>query len=89
MSAFAYCSDLTSVTIPAGVTSIGLSAFGGCESLSSLSLLALKPPALGGSLWSSWQAPPPVLISVPAAALDTYKNVEGWKDYADKIQAAP
>ena len=31
--AFAYCTDLTYVTIPSGVTSIGNRAFSGCTSL--------------------------------------------------------
>jgi hypothetical protein len=48
----------------------------------------LKPPALGGSLWYSWGAPSAVVIYVPAAALDAYKNAAGWKSYAGKIQAA-
>ena len=37
-SAFAYCSSLTTVTIPASVTSIGQSAFEGCSSLTAITL---------------------------------------------------
>ncbi len=38
--AFAYCSGLTSVTIPSGVTSIGDAAFAGCDSLKSITIPA-------------------------------------------------
>ena len=37
-SAFAWCSDLTSVTIPNSVTSIGESAFRECSSLTSVTI---------------------------------------------------
>jgi len=37
-NAFAYCSGLTSVTIPNSVTSIGNLAFGGCSSLTSVTI---------------------------------------------------
>ena len=39
-NAFMYCSSLTSVTLPAGVTSIGKYAFSGCSSLTSVTLPA-------------------------------------------------
>jgi len=35
---FSYCSDLTSITIPSGVTSIGSSAFSECSGLTSITL---------------------------------------------------
>jgi len=35
-NAFAYCKNITSITIPNTVTSIGSRAFGGCESLTSI-----------------------------------------------------
>ena len=38
--AFAYCSGLTSLTLPAGITSIGEYAFYGCSGLTSLNLPA-------------------------------------------------
>ena len=43
MFAFAYCSSLTSVTIPDSVTSIGIWAFRGCSSLTSITFLGAAP----------------------------------------------
>ena len=36
--AFSYCTSLTSITIPTGVTSIGTEAFSGCTSLTSITI---------------------------------------------------
>ena len=86
-NAFSSCSSLASITLPASLTAIGVYAFSGCSSLASITIQVPKPPALGGSLWLSWRVPP-VVIYVPAAALDAYKNDAGWKTHADRIQAA-
>jgi hypothetical protein len=50
-SAFADCTGLTGVTIPASVTSIGNSAFAGCSALSSAMFLG-DAPALGTDVFS-------------------------------------
>jgi hypothetical protein len=87
--AFSGCRSLAAVNIPASVTSIGNYAFNGCSSLASLSLPASTPPALGGSLWYSYASPSSIVIYVPAAAAEAYKNAAGWKNHASRIQAAP
>jgi hypothetical protein len=46
------CTDnLSSVVIPANVTSIGSSAFANCTSLASVRILTNSPPTLVGSDW--------------------------------------
>jgi hypothetical protein len=84
---FYYCGSLAAIHLPAGLTSIGNSAFSGCRGLNSITVLALNPPALNGSLWPWWN-PAPAIIHVPASAVDAYKDAEAWKNHADKIQAA-
>jgi hypothetical protein len=44
--AFAWCSSLTSVTIPDTVTSIGGGAFENCTSLTTITVDALNPNSL-------------------------------------------
>ncbi|MDR2049348.1 MAG: leucine-rich repeat domain-containing protein [Treponema sp.] len=81
--AFSYCRSLKPVTLPASITAIGYRAFYNCGSLESITLLALKPPVLGGGMG----APAPRVIYVPAAALEAYRNAEGWKNYTNRIRA--
>lgn len=45
--AFAYCSGLTSLTLPAGITSIGEFAFSYCSGLTSIYVYAEKVPRIG------------------------------------------
>jgi hypothetical protein len=82
--AFIGCSSLTTVSLPASLTSIGSYAFSGCISLSSITVASPQPPRLNGSLGISGST----IIYFPSASLDTYKNAEGWKNHADRIQAA-
>lgn len=86
-SAFAWCGSIKSISLPASLTGMGTNVFSGCGSLTAIQAQAPAPPALSGNLWSSW-AKPPVTIYVPAAAVDAYKNAEGWKNHGDQIQAA-
>jgi hypothetical protein len=83
--AFRDCSSLTTINLPAGLTSIGSYAFNRCNNLGSITVASANPPTLSGSLWSGTLA---TLIYVPSASLDQYKNANGWKNHADKIQAA-
>ena len=50
-SAFMYCSGLSSVVIPDGVTSIGDGAFMGCEFLSSVVIPGSVTDIMGGAFW--------------------------------------
>jgi hypothetical protein len=83
--AFSLCKSLGSIILPAGLTSIKNGIFYGCGSLVSIIAQALQPPALH-SLWLPQFAPPAVIIYVPPAALEDYKNAEGWKNHTDRIQ---
>ncbi|MDR2633912.1 MAG: hypothetical protein LBC51_09890 [Treponema sp.] len=72
--------------VPAWVTRIGESAFGGwCSSLSSISLYAQKPPAVDGDL----KLPGNTIVYVSAGSLNAYKKDSSWKRYGDSLRALP
>ena len=75
---------LVSITIPAGIKSIGVSAFAECTSLISVYLTSLTPPAGGISMFHNTN--PRMKIYVPEAAVDTYKSADLWRDYAHQIE---
>ena len=77
---------LKSITIPASVESIGEQAFYQQPSLTSVTFESENPPKLyDQSIFDSCSKL--VAIYVPSASLELYKNADGWKEYADKIQA--
>ena len=82
-SAFAGCSALTSISIPARVTEIGASAFSGCKSLATIYCAAKFPPIMGGGVFVGKVADR--VIYVPEASYETYTQAKGWKSYADDI----
>ena len=73
---FAYYLDsLTSVTIPNSVTSIGESAFSGCNNLRDVTSLAVTPPTLGTTVFSAAG-----ILKVPCGSLSAYRY-SAWLDY--------
>ncbi|MBR6659692.1 MAG: leucine-rich repeat domain-containing protein [Paludibacteraceae bacterium] len=87
--AFEYCRRLQSIVIPNSVTNIGRGAFG-ATALQTFTVEAQTPPAIAieEGLFESmgFGNVVPATIYVPAASVEKYKAVEGWKEYADKIQ---
>lgn len=75
-------------TLPANIGWIEAGILGWCDNLKSVYIEATTPPFIlsdGINLFetcSNLEA-----IYVPAASVDAYKAANGWKDYADKIQA--
>lgn len=84
-AAFADCSSLASVEIPATVNLISGMAFYMCSSLTSLTVLAITPPALVQQAFEGTSND--LIIYVPAESVDTYKAAENWSSYEGKIQA--
>ncbi len=82
-SAFGTCRHLTEVTIPSGVTSIGNSAFHQCSNLRRIDVEATTPPMLGANAFGETNNCP---IYVPCAAINAYKQADGWKEYCERIQ---
>lgn len=83
--AFGSLSDLTSVTMPSGITSIGNYAFEYCSGLTAITINATTPPTLGDFVFRN--CPNLQAIYVPASAVNTYKSASGWSSYSSIIQA--
>lgn len=84
--AFYNCYEITDVTIPATVTSVGSSALpftGDSTYTHTITMLSTTPPAIEGSLSLGYYGV--VTIVVPAGCAEVYKSAEGWDYYADVI----
>jgi len=69
--AFAWCSTLTNITIPASVTRINMSAFKNCIALATLTSLNTTPPYLEGGVFENV---PTMTVYVPASAVSAYQS---------------
>lgn len=74
-------SKVSSILLPADVTSIGYSAFYGCGNLSALTVYAQVPPDCGYGAFNGFTNKANCTLYVPASALELYSNAEGWKDF--------
>lgn len=81
ISAFQSCYSLETLTIPENVISIGLYAFQNCEGLITLKMLGTQPPKIALNMY----VPQETKIEVPASAVETYKNADGWSNYSKNI----
>lgn len=85
-SAFEYCSGLTSITIPQSVTSIGRYAFYDCSMLGKVYCMAITPPKLEyRALPYNYSGNIYVPVSDDDSIISSYKNADGWIDYATYI----
>lgn len=81
--AFSYCSGLTSLTLPAGITWIGERAFYGCSGLTSIYVYAEKVPEIGSNAFERFDAKKCTLY-VPMGTRDDYRLSE-FGDYFENI----
>ena len=73
-----YNSSVSSITIPASVTSIGTSAMGSCNGLASVYMQGLTPPTLGAAAFTS---PYPTIHVPNGAAVTAYQADPTWSVY--------
>ena len=72
--------DITTVTIPASVGTIGKNAFAYCMGLRSLTCEASVPPVLDENVFMEVDHSACVLY-VPAESIASYKAADGWKEF--------
>ena len=71
---FACCFSLHSVSLPNTITSVGIGAFFCCTTLADIYCAAEIPPTCKAS-----GVPATSTLHVPAAAIEAYRNADGWK----------
>lgn len=81
-NAFYGCTGLTSIELPNSVTSIDRYAFYGCTGLNTVTCLALTPPTMNNTCFSSTTYSSAELW-VPAASVSAYKAAYEWKRFTD------
>ena len=77
--AFGYCEELTHVTIPEGVTSIGVLAFEGCSSLTSVTIPS-SVTSVGSMMFYGCSKLKKIYI--PRGTKERFAAMEGMQDYA-------
>lgn len=76
--AFEY-TGLTSVTIPESVTSIGSSAFTGCDNLQNIYMLTETPPIIDPYTFRDYN----VILYVPAGSKSKYMEAAYWSNFTN------
>lgn len=88
--AFCACKSLSTVHLGRNIKSLETGAFLNSPSLKEIYCHATTPPALGEYVFRIDNGTQPypyvqAMIYVPASAVETYKNAEGWNKFADYI----
>ncbi len=87
-AAFLDCTELTSISLPAGTQTIGNKAFDGCTALQTVTVNTINPPAFPGYAENSTEGNPfssstyqTCSLYVPKAGYQTYQNAPIWKNF--------
>jgi uncharacterized repeat protein (TIGR02543 family) len=79
--AFQYCDQLTgNLTLPATLTSIEYGIFYGCN-FTSVTNHSLTPQGINANVFTNTGQIKTMRLTVPASALEKYKNAGVWKDF--------
>ncbi|MDD6642460.1 MAG: leucine-rich repeat domain-containing protein, partial [Bacteroidales bacterium] len=73
--------NLTSVTIPNSVTSIGYYAFEGCTALHEITALPTVPPTCGSNAF--YNVPTDVTLRCPCASREAYQAADTWSQFSN------
>jgi len=81
---FKDCTNITSVSLPEGLATIGASAFAGCTGLAKIISKNPTPPECDANAFDG-VSKSACLIYVPFAAATAYKAVAGWAEFGNRI----
>ena len=79
--AFAWCRNLTKISLPESLESIGKMAFCECTALTEMTVLATTPPTVGSWAFNSVRRTIPVYV--PAASLADYQTADVWSEFTN------
>ena len=77
--AFAWCRNLTKISLPESLESIGNMAFVECTGLTEMTVLATTPPTLGTDVFLNVSRTIPVYV--PATSLADYQAAAVWNEF--------
>lgn len=76
--------NITSVSLPSSLKSIGSVAFRNCTSLSTIVSKAASAPTAQST--SFYQVPKTAKVIVPAGSIESYKNATGWSGFTNIVE---
>lgn len=76
-----WCGKMTKLTIGSSVDSIGAEAFNKCFTLTDVTCLAPMPPRAAPDAFYNYSG----TLSVPVAAVSTYRATSPWSDFAEIV----
>ena len=84
-NAFYGRSQMTTIVLPASVTSIGSTAFMGCGGVMEMHVNATTPPSLGNGVFGGFPAAvyPGIPVYVPCESIAAYQAAAGWSSFTN------
>ncbi len=84
-NAFYGRSQMTTIVLPASVTSIGSTAFMGCGGVMEMHVNATTPPSLGNGVFGGSPAAvyPGIPVYVPCESIAAYQAAAGWSSFTN------
>ena len=83
--AFEGHSNLKTITIPSGISSIGVNAFGSCEGLTNVISEIESPFAINDNTFDA-QTYETAQLTVPCGTKEKYQNAAGWKNFINIVE---
>ena len=83
--AFLGCGSLTSITLPKSVTKIGKNAFLCCDNLATIISEIENPFSIDNSVFTSVLSKAKLIV--PKGTISKYKATDGWKGFANIVEA--